>query len=205
MKRADDIQRLLWAKKRGVRSTTSRTLIPIYRVGAPFHAGRRRWPKGAQFTHSPGGHELTLFQPNIDEDRINDVRQGEAEFALIVELPLIVLTYRFGKSIPWDDVPYSWHLQPPSWRVIPAVETSPEARALLWITLVGANDGIIYAQRGVTLSPAFTRSLHNAIQMQAMMDFNAEECTTAISKIFVEYPQRGDRLALAQARTMGNE
>ena len=86
---------------------------------------------------------------------MNEVRRGEVELALIVELPLIVLTYRFGQSIPWNDVPYSWHLQPMSWRVVPSVEHSLESRALLWITLVGADDGIIHAQRGVTLSPIY--------------------------------------------------
>ena len=135
----------------------------------------------------------------------NEVRRGEVELALIVELPLIVLTYRFGQSIPWNDVPYSWHLQPMTWRVIPCLESSLETRALLWITLVGANDGIIHAQRGVTLSPSFTRSLHGAIRTQALMAFDAEDCTSAISKVFLNYPSTVDRLALAEARTMGNE
>ena len=133
------------------------------------------------------------------------MRRGEVELALIVELPLIVLTYRFGQSIPWNDVPYSWHMQPVSWRVVPSVERSLESRALLWITLVGADDGIIHAQRGVTLSPSFTRSLHGAIRTQALMAFDPEECTSAISKVFLNYPTTVERLALAEARTMGNE
>ena len=151
------------------------------------------------------GHELTLFRSDIHEDIVNEVRRGQAEFALIVEPPLIVLAYRFGQSIPWDDVPYSWHLQPVSWRVVPSVDHSPEARALLWISLVGAEDGIIHAQRGMTLSPSFTRSLHDAIRTQALMAFDPEDCTSAISRVFLNYPSTVDRLSLAEARTMGNE
>ena len=101
---------------------------------------------------------------------------------MIVEPPVIVLAYRFGHSIPWSDVPYSWHLQPVAWRVVPSLDHSPEARALLWISLVGADDGIIHAQRGMTLSPCFTRALHDAIRAQALTAFDAEECTTAISQ-----------------------
>jgi hypothetical protein len=136
---------------------------------------------------------------------VHDVRQGESEFALLVELPVIVLAYRFGQSIPWRDAPYSWHLQPAGWQMVPSVDRSPEARALLWITLVGAADGIIYAQRGMTLSPSFTRALHEAIRTQALMAFDPAECAAAISRIFLSYPSAVDRLALAVARSVGNE
>ena len=129
------------------------SLVSVYRVGEPFRRGYRSWPKGSQFTYGPGGLELTIFHHHIREDAVADVLRGSAEFALIVDLPVIVLAYRFGESIPWNDVPYSWHLQPVSWRVVPPREHSPEARVLLWISLVGADDGIIHAQRGMTLSP----------------------------------------------------
>ncbi len=136
---------------------------------------------------------------------VDDVRRSPAEFAMIVEHPVIVLAYRFGTSIPWGDAPYSWHLQPASWRVVPPVQHSPEARALLWISLVGAEDGIIRAQRGLTLAPSFSRMLHDAIRAQAMMAFDPAGCTAVISKIFLNHPSPLDRLSLAVAKTMGNE
>jgi hypothetical protein len=205
MKHSERTEQEFWSKTGRTYPSAKRSLVPIYRVGERFSRRRETWPEGGQFTYSPGGLELTLFLSDIREDVVNEVRRGEVELALIVELPLIVVTYRFGQSIPWNDVPYSWHLQPVSWRVVPSVERSLESRALLWITLVGADDGIIHAQRGVTLSPSFTRSLHGAIRTQALMAFDPEECTTAVSKVFLNYPTTVDRLALAEARTMGNE
>jgi len=205
MKHSERTEQEFWSKTGRSYPSAKRSLAPVYRVGERFCRGRETWPEGGQFTYSPGGLELTLFLSDIREDVVNEVRRGEVELALIVELPLIVVTYRFGQSIPWNDVPYSWHLQPVSWRVVPSVERSLESRALLWITLVGAEDGIIHAQRGVTLSPSFTRSLHGAIRTQALMAFDPEECTTAVSKVFLNYPTTVDRLALAEARTMGNE
>jgi hypothetical protein len=181
-----------------------RPMAPVYRVGELFHRGRRQWPRGAEFAFSPGGHELTVFSPAIGPELIDDVRRGPAEFALIVQNPVIVLAYRFGESIPWEDVPYCWHLQPEFRRVVPAAVVAPEARALLWITLVGADDGIIHAQRGMTLSPPFTRALHDAIRHQAMSPFDSSDCTAAISSLYPPHQDTVDRLASAVARTMGN-
>ena len=205
MKQLKEIEQEFWSKTRPARTLARQPLIPVYRVGELFCRGRHAWPAGGQFAFSPAGVELTLFRHDISREMVHEVRQGEIELALIAELPLIVLAYRFGEVITWDDVPYSWHLQPASWRVIPSVDCSPHARALLWVTLVGADDGIIRAQRGVTLSPFFTHSLQSTVRAQALMPFNPDECTTAISKVFLDYPKTVDRLVLAKARTMGNE
>jgi hypothetical protein len=187
------------------RTAASQPLVPVYRVGEKLRKGRDSWPEGGHFVCGPHGHELTVCRSDINADLIHDFRRGESEFALVVEPPVIVLAYRFGQSDSWNDISYCWHLQPEDWRVVPPVLQSPEARALLWITLVGADDGLIHAQRGVTLSPQFTRMLHTAIRNQAMKAFNSEECTTAVSKIFLWYPTPVDRLALAIARSQGNE
>jgi hypothetical protein len=181
-----------------------RPVTPVYRVGELFCQGRRRWPRGAEFAFGPGGHELTVFSAEIGPERVDDVRRGPAEFALIVRDAVMVLAYRFGESIPWDDVPYCWHLQPEFRRVIPAAVVAPEARSLLWITLVGADDGIIHAQRGMTLSPPFTRALHDAIRHQAMSPFDSIDCTAAIASLYRPYRDAVHRLESAVARTMGN-
>jgi hypothetical protein len=181
-----------------------RPVAPVYRVGELLHRGRRRWPSGAEFAFGPGGHELTVFSAGIGPDLVDAVRRGPAEFALVVEGPVIVLAYRFGESIPWGDAPYCWHLQPEFRRVVPAAVVAPEARALLWITLVGADDGIIHAQRGMTLSPPFTRALHDAIRAQAMSPFDSTDCTLAISSLYPPHCDTVDRLESSVARTMGN-
>jgi hypothetical protein len=192
------------AKLARFRARVRRPVAPVYRVGELFSRRRREWPPGAEFAFSPGGHELTLFHPEIRPELIEDVRRGEAEFALIVRPSVIVLAYRFGETIPWEDAPYTWHLQPEFRRVIPASIVVPEIRSLLWITLVGAEDGIIHAQRGMTLSPPFTRALHEAIRGQAMSPFDPHECTAAISTLYPPDFDTVDRLEMAVARTMGN-
>jgi hypothetical protein len=186
------------------RTRVRRPVAPVYRVGELVSRRRREWPPGAEFAFGPGGHELTLFHPLIRPELIEDVRRGPAEFALIVRPPVIVLAYRFGETIPWEDTAYCWHLQPEFRRVIPGAIVVAEIRSLLWITLVGAEDGIIHAQRGMTLSPSFTRALHDAIRAQAMSPFDPHECTAAISTLYPPYIETVDRLDMAVARTMGN-
>ncbi len=136
MKQLEDVEREYWLQAMRKRSVAKRPLMPVYRVGEPLRRGRRHWPPGGRLNSSQGGIELTIFHPNISEAIVSEVRKGEVELALVVELPLIVFAYRFGEAIPWDDIPYSWHLQPAGWRMVPSVDPSPEARALLWITLV---------------------------------------------------------------------
>src|SRR5262245_35122647 len=177
------------------RAWVHRRVVPAYRVGELFRPGVRSWPEGAQFHCGPAHYELVLFHSEIREDLVDEVRRGPAEFALIVEPQVIVLAYRFGERIPWQDIPYSWHLQPVERQVIPSVVPSPETRSLLWITLVGAQDGIIHAQRGMTLSPSFTRTLHQAIHDQAARAFDPEECTVALWSIYLGYPHIVDRLS----------
>jgi hypothetical protein len=179
-------------------------VVPTYRVGEPFRRGHRSWPEGVQYHFGPGGHCLTLFQAEISADVVDDVRRGPAEFALIVVSPLIVLAYRFGETIPWQDIPYCWHLHAQGPCLIPPAVSSPEARSLLWVTMVGARDGLIHAQRGMTLSPPFTRALHESIRAQAMTAFDPEGCTLAISSFSRKYPRTVDRLPMAAARTLGN-
>jgi hypothetical protein len=179
-------------------------LRPVYRVGELFRRGHREWPRGAEFAFGPGGHELTLFRPAIGPELAEAVGRGPAEFALIVRWPILVLTYRFGEAIPWEDTPYCWHLQPEARRVVPDAAIAPGARTLLWISLVGADDGIIHAQRGMTLSPEFTRALHDAIRDQALSPFDQDACTAAVARVYVRHHETADRLPIAAARTMGN-
>ena len=88
-------------------SRSNQPLAPVYRVGELLREGQERWPEGAQFSFGPGVCELILVHNDIDEDLVEAVRRGPAEFALIVESQVLLLAYRFGDAIAWNDVPYS--------------------------------------------------------------------------------------------------
>jgi hypothetical protein len=178
---------------------------PSYRVGELLVEGRTSWPRGAQYGYGPGGHALTLFAPVEDGRLVEDVHRGDAHFALTMAGPVFYLAFRFGDSGGWADVPYAWHLQHPEARATPPRDRSPESRALLWISLVGTGDGVVYAQRGVTLSPEFTRTLHEAIRRQAGSRFDPLECSLAVAEATAGRPGIAQRLLQASAWTRGND
>jgi hypothetical protein len=182
----------------------ARTLeVPAYRVGEKLRPGSRSWPEGARYSYGLCGHELILSQPRVDPALEKAVGRGPVEFALVVEAPLIVLIYRFGNVVPWGNAPFAWHLQPEESRIFPPGDKSG-ARTLLGITLVGSDDGVIYAQRSVTLSPMFTRELHHAIREQAMTPFDAEAYVRAVGIVYLHRPQSSALVRRAIARTAGN-
>ncbi|WP_165234854.1 hypothetical protein [Aquisphaera insulae] len=183
---------------------SKRPRVPAYRVGEPLRVGRCSWPIGSHYNYSENGHELVLIRSSIDDGAILDVRRGEAEFAITTHPSMILFAYRFGRSIPWSDAPYSWHMRADASRLVPPVDTSPEARALLWVSLVGAEDGMIHAQRGLVLAPAFTRTLEAAIRRQALGPFDPHGCVAAVQDVLVRVPSPQDRLRLATSRTLGN-
>ena len=186
----------------------TKSMLPAarpYRVGELFLCGRRRWPEGTQLVLAPDRIELTLFRREPTAGLLADVQRGEAELALIVDMPVIVLAYRIGEFGVWNDVSFCWHLQPTERRIVPGLGASSEARALLWISLVDAQDGIIRVQRGMTMSPAFTFAFLHAVRAQAMRPFDSTECTLAISRLYLAHPTIRERLSLTSTRTRGNE
>lgn len=187
-----------------VATTTEEPQVPSYRVGELFQVGRDRWPECVQYGYGPYGHELTLFIADPVPEEIDGVRRGDGQFALTDLGPLFYLAFRFSDSAEWRDVPYAWHVQHEKSRAIPPAARGPEARALLWISLVDASDGIILAQRGVTLSPSFTRTLHQAILDQVDAPFDPLECTMAIAEACRFRPNASLRLVRASAWSRGN-
>lgn len=160
----------------------------VYRVGELYHPTRRSWPEVALYQYRGGSHELVLFLPRPTSREVRAVRQGLASFAFYADQNLLVLLYAFGDGLPWSDAPFSWHLLPEAERVLPP-ETRGEERALLSVVLVDAETGIIRALRVVTLSPTFTRLLHDAIREQAARPWPGDALYDAqLAALYQRYP-----------------
>lgn len=174
-----------------------------YRVGEPFRSGRTRWPDEACYGIDRDGYVLTLFRPGVTEPMREAVRREAADFALVLESPLAVLAYRFGTALPWEAVPYAWPLTAGEVRsrYLPPARVEPGTRALLWVSLVDSETGLIEAQRGIALAPEFTLALNRAIRQQARLPFDGDAYVRAVASLHHDLPDPARLASRAAART----
>jgi hypothetical protein len=173
-------------------------------IGKLYHPGVRCWPEGGEYNFRSGGHELLLRFARPAAQEIEDVRRGDCEFALALVGDILFFLYRFGQVAGWSDAPYTWHLLPEDQRIPPQPPDTGESRALLQVILLDASTGIVRALRGVTLSPAFTRSLHTAIQVQMGTPWAGwKEYDRQLATAYRRYRSSADLLTISTARTRG--
>jgi hypothetical protein len=144
------------------------------------------WLEGADYQYRLGSHQLILAIRGVTDRQEAAVGRDEAEFALVVEGPLLVFGSRFGVTLPWCwATPYNWHFGPPAERVVPAAvpltpETYARLWATLWINLVDTATGRARIGRAVALRPAFTHALHGTLREQAIRPFDAAAADRAL-------------------------
>jgi hypothetical protein len=166
----------------------------ILRVGSPYDPSRRHWPPGADYNYRAGGHELRLFLQGISKDEILAVREGKAEFGLLIDQPELYVISRFWRpdaskiqmsfdcSYQWWRVSAAERTAPPAWE-----EVSPAARSLVTVILVEATNGVILALRAVTYSPEFSRSINHAIADQAALPYDPAEHDRRVAALVRKY------------------
>jgi hypothetical protein len=160
--------------------------------------------EGARYTYDVGEHELILTLRDVGDRQVEAVRRGEAEFALLLDDPLILIGARFGDAVPWTFASYCWHLLPRGARALPPASGAPgEARALLHVALVDWGSGQVRAERNVTLWLEFTRALHEAIREQARTVFDPKEHERALARLRRAHPSPEALAARAAHRTIG--
>jgi hypothetical protein len=155
------------------------------------------------FGYRDGVFELSLLARAPEDRQIEAVRQGEAEFALVIEEPMALLCYRFGTAIPWSAVPVLDNK--PILDVRPAGAAHCESRALLSTTLVEAARLTVLASRNVTLSLDFSRVLNEWIRDQARLPFDPREQSRALNRLRRRCPNDRALVAFATVRTLGSQ
>jgi hypothetical protein len=158
-------------------------------VACAHEPDRIPWLEGAEYQYRLGRHALVLAIRGMTERQEAAVGRAEAEFALGVEGPLLVIGYRFGDVVPWSwTAPYNWHFMPPAERVMPAAtvltpETYARLWATLWIILLDAEDGRVRIRRAVALRPEFTHALHGELRAQALRPFQGADADRALDRL----------------------
>ena len=185
-------------------------MIYTYTVGQLYNPKRRHWPEASQLYWRDGAHELVLFLASPSPEEVQDIRDGRLELALLPYRSALFLLYQFGR-MPWSDVPYNIHLveRVMGPQVLPSRLDSPDDetyRAWLHVVLVDAVTGIVQALRAVSMSPAFTRRLHQEIRAQREVEWPGHfQHDLAIQTMYEHFPTSQGMLVEAVARCVGGE
>lgn len=154
----------------------------------------------SRYNYRCGVHELVLVHQRISRSTIRAVAEGGAEFALVVDEPLVWLCYRFGEAIPWGAALFDHE---PSRREadLPPPGGSPlEQRGLLHVDLIDAADLSLKATRNVTLWLDFTRSLNESIRDLSRYRFDPHERRRAMLRLHRQHSSVDAFVAKALAR-----
>jgi hypothetical protein len=155
-----------------------------FSVGELYRPDQRQWPDGVHYSYREGGHELVFFFPDVASEEIELIRLASAEFALVVDPPVLPLCYRFGAASPWSRALFNYHQLPAEERSLPPGGGDREARARLAVLLVDATTGSIRTMRLVTFSPEFTARLHEAIREQADRPWDRAEYDRRLADLY---------------------
>jgi hypothetical protein len=185
-------------------------MVNAMKLTAPIGASPRgdilaRGSIQSRYVYCDGEHELLLTTQEITAAQAEALERADAEFALVIEEPAILLCVRFGDSIPWSATPFCWHALPRESRRLPPAAHSPEERrALLQVTLAESATRRPRAVRNVTLWLDFTRSLHEAIRDQARTTFDPKEHERVLSRLRLRHPTIESLVASARVRCVGS-
>jgi len=163
-----------------------------------------RWPEGNWFTSRHGDYELILSRRDLADRQVSAILRGEAEFALAVEGPLVLLCYRFGAVFPWAYVAYSVQHMPTGDRAPSPAGPPPTERAVLSILLVESEGVQTLATRVVTLSMDLTLALHETIRAQGRRLLAPGTQERAAERMLRQGIAGDGLLTRAIARSLGN-
>lgn len=174
-----------------------------YEVGTLYHQNRTEWPERTDWRIHGAEHELRLFLRNPSPTEIRGVRKDPVEFGFLERPPVVFLLFRFLPSMPWSDQPFHWKLQERVEEAPDPAEVGAAEHATATILLINAATGILEAIRYVSLSPSFSRSLHQVLWRQIETDWPGEaNYQAAINAAYLEFTD-SNAMANVARKAMG--
>jgi hypothetical protein len=163
--------------------------------------GAVTWDLGSHYQYRSERHELIRVVERVNDKHMAAIRHGTAEFALVLEGPLLVFCSQFGEVLPWSASSYLWHRLPRGERTLPSGQGTASS-VTLDVSLLDARDGQTRAARAVLLPSAFVRVLHEAILEQARFPFDPSAERRALDALRRRCPSTRALVAYATVRAV---
>lgn len=168
-------------------------------VGQPYDHQRRHWAPVpiARITHA--GIHLALMVESPTEIELEAVRSGLPRFAWIDTASIALLAWTFSPGIPWNDAPYSPHLEQPS--DMPGIGSTTDDPAAVTVALVDAKTGIVRAVRETTWPNDFTAVVRDSITRMAASPVDMNAIDAAMAGLYIAYPNTAELVAMKATAT----
>ncbi|RAS59539.1 hypothetical protein C8D87_114151 [Lentzea atacamensis] len=177
---------------------------PLHRhaVGELYQPGRTHpWPDNVcQWRLSDQGVELLMLYSAPNETEIQDVREGEARFALLAGEHALILAHRFGTR-PWADTPWQACRQLDAPTGLPLI--AAEGHLQVIVQLVDSKTGIIKAIRATTWPGRFVEAVRAAMRKQALNASTDAQGGAEINAWYLRYPKTPDLVRAADINVRG--
>jgi hypothetical protein len=174
---------------------------PVIEAQVSGGRGAAPWPLGSHYQYRSDRHELIRVVERIEDEHRASISRGVAEFALVLEGPLLVFCSRFGAALPWSGAAFHCHRLPRAERTLPPAGVA-DSGVGMDVRLIEARDGHVGAERVVTLPAPFARVLHEAILEQARFSYDPCAERRALEGLQRRCPTPGALLAYATMRTV---
>ncbi|QDR82815.1 hypothetical protein SPTER_42530 [Sporomusa termitida] len=153
------------------------------KAGQLYESGQNKLEEKIMYRLDSEGHRLLIVKAGLINQEIENIQNGMATLSIYIDGPVIFLLFRFGTE-NWNDVPFSWHTVPRGIRVYP--EEAADS-AILKVTLVNADDGIVQAVREIFMTPEFANTLNSSITTQANGSFNGLSYAKHLNMVYNQY------------------
>ncbi|GAA2822541.1 hypothetical protein [Saccharopolyspora taberi] len=165
-------------------------------VGELYDPDRTEFREGADWRLSTRGVELLIAMRRPGSQWIDAVHghAGPARFALIQAPHLLLLAFRFGEVMRWNDQPWQAMHQRRMYPDYPVglPELTPEQHLLIRIYLVDAASGILRGQGLVTWPPHFASAVRRAVDEHLAAADDDEAAGRELDELYTRYPTAAD-------------
>lgn len=156
----------------------------------------------ASLTYNAGIYDLVL---RAGRRQRKALEQAEAEFALLLdEEPLVVLAFRFGKTVPWTLAPFVIPDSSSLNRFPPPEDGSDRALVSILLEDDDLDEPAGRPVRNLTLSLDFSRALNSAVRHRMHSHHHASDDLHALQRLQRRVPSVDGLVARASIRSTGS-
>lgn len=159
------------------------------------------WPEEALYTYDSEGHTLLVYFPRVEVHERRDFCEGEAEFALLYDLPVIFLLFRFGGQF-WAEAPFSVHFVAERKRSTTVIEPNGLVRSDIEVHLVDSTTQVLAVRRRLTLPDEFALKVEEMMWEQITTGWDGREHYVAALERITRLEETEDLLERSVCRTL---